>query len=328
MPANLPPQYFEAEKVYRQARTPEEKVEALEAMLAIMPKHKGTDKLRAELRRRIAKFSEEAERRPSVARKASAYNIRKEGAGQLVLVGLPNVGKSQLVSALTEASPEIADYPFTTKNPTPGMLKLENVQIQLLDMPPITDRDAKPWFAHLLRNADILLIMVDLGDDSLIQLEAISAELERMKVKLIGGEFKEEASFGIVQKRTIIVANKSDLNKSDDSFTRLNSRYGNEFPVVSISAKQGNGLEQMKWAIYRTLDIIRVYTKSPGEKSDFEQPVVLRKGSTVEDVAESIHKDLRRRLKYAQVWGSGKFEGQRVKRGHVLEDGDVVELHA
>ena len=161
MPANLPPQYFEAEKVYRQAKTPEEKVEALETMLAIMPKHKGTDKLRADLRRKIAKFSEEAQRRPSVTRKGSAYNIRKEGAGQVVLVGLPNVGKSQLVSTLTDAFPEIADYPFATKVPLPGMIRFENIQIQLMDMPPITDREAKPWFSHLLRNADILLIMVD-----------------------------------------------------------------------------------------------------------------------------------------------------------------------
>jgi len=327
MPANLPPQYFEAEKIYRQAKTPEEKVEALENMLAIMPKHKGTDKLRAELRRKIAKFSEEAQRRPSAARKGSAYNIRKEGAGQVVLVGLPNVGKSRLVSALTEAFPEVADYPYTTKMPVPGMLKFENIQIQLLDMPPITDREAKPWFSHLLRNADIVLVVVDLGDDSLIQLEAILAELENMKVKLVREGAEEELAPGVVRKRALIVGSRGDLNESRGRYAVLDSRYGAELPVVAVSAKERTGLEEMKQAIYETLDIIRVYTKSPGKKPDFEEPVVIKKGSTVEDAAGSIHKDFRSRLKYAQVWGSGKYDGQRVKRGHILEDGDVVELH-
>jgi len=328
MPANLPPQYFEAEKVYRQAKTPEEKVEALENMLAIMPKHKGTDKLRAELRRRIAKFSAEAQRRPSTATKGSAYNIRKEGAGQVALVGLPNVGKSQLVSALTDAFPEVADYPYTTKMPVPGMLKFENIQIQLLDMPPIIDREARPWFSHLLRNADILMVVVDLGDDPLIQLEAILAELENMKVKLVVEGAEEEPAPGVVRKRALIVGSKGDLSASDGHYAMLNSRYGAEFPVVVISAKERTGLEEMKQAIYETLDLIRVYTKSPGKKPDFEEPVVLKKGSTVEDAAGSIHKDFRNRLKYAQLWGSGKYDGQRVKRGHILEDGDVVELHA
>lgn len=328
MPANLPPQYFEAEKVYRQAKTPEEKVEALENMLAIMPKHKGTDKLRAELRRKIAKFSEEAQRRPSVARKGSAYNIKKEGAGQVVLVGLPNVGKSQLVSALTEAFPEVGDYPYTTKMPLPGMLKFENIQIQLLDMPPITDREARPWFSHLLRNADVLLAVVDLGDDPLIQLEDVLAELEGMKVKLMMGGAEEELAPGVVRKRALIVGSKGDLNESGGRYAMLKSRYGAEFPVVVVSARERIGLEEMKQAIYETLDVIRVYTKSPGKKPDFEEPVVLKKGSTVEDAAGSIHKDFRNRLKYAQVWGSGKYDGQRVKREHILEDGDIVELHA
>lgn len=328
MPANLPPQYFEAEKVYRQAKTPEEKVEALEIMLAIMPKHKGTDKLRADLRRRIAKSSDEAQRRHSIARKGIAYNIRKEGAGQIVLVGLPNVGKSQLVSTLTDAFPEVADYPYATKLPIPGMLKFENIQIQLLDMPPITDRDAKPWFSHLLRSADVLLIMVDLGDDPLIQLEAILAELEQMKIRVIEKEYEEEISLGIVRKRAIIVGNKSDLSNSAENYIRLKSRYSAVLPVVVISAKEGSGLDDMKLAIYKAMNIIRVYTKTPGEKPDFEDPVILQRGSTLEDAAESVHKDFRNKLKYAQVWGSGKFDGQRVKRGHVLEDGDVVEIHA
>jgi ribosome-interacting GTPase 1 len=327
MPANLPPQYHEAEKIYRSAKTPEEKVEALEAMLAIMPKHKGTDHLRAELRRRIAKHQEEAQRRPSTGKKGSSYNIRREGAGQIVLVGLPNAGKSQLVSTLTEAAPEVADYPFTTKVPAPGMMKFENIQIQLVDMPPLTDREAKPWLSHLLRNADVLLVMIDLGEDPLLQIDAILAELEGMKVKLMGMEVKDEFLIGVALKKSLIVGNKNDLSNALENCKLLQSRYGDKLPVVSIAAQKGIGLEEMKRTIYNMLDIIRVYTKSPGTKADLNEPVILKTGSTVEDAAGSVHKDFLRNLKYAQVWGSGKFDGQKVSRGYVLEDGDVLEFH-
>ena len=328
MPANLPPQYFKAEKIYRQARTPEDKVEALETMLAIMPKHKGTDHLRAELRRRIAKFSEEAERRPSPAKRGSAYNLRKEGAGQVVLVGLPNVGKSQLVSRLTDAAPEVTDYPFATKTPTPGMLKFENIQIQLVDMPPITDREARPWLAHLARNADALLVVVDLGQEPQSQLQTLLAELRGMKVSVTAERADDELVPGLVRKRALIVGNKADLDGSGHSLAALKSRCEGELTVVAVSAREGQGLAEMQRATFDVLDIIRVYTKLPGKKADLEDPVVLEKGSTLEDAAISVHKDFAARLKYAQVWGSGKFDGQRVGRGHVLADGDVVELHA
>jgi len=327
MPANLPPQYHEAEKIYRSAKTPEEKVEALEAMLAVMPKHKGTDHLRADLRRRMAKHQEEAQRRPSLPKKGSAYNVRKEGAGQVVLVGLPNAGKSQLLATLTEAVTEVADYPFTTKVPMPGMMRFENIQIQLVDMPPLIDREAKPWLSHLLRNADILLVMVDLGEGPLMQMDVIMAELEGVKVKLIGMEVKDELLIGVAQKKALIVGSKNDLNNAGENYKILRSRYGGQLPVVSISAQRGTGLEEMKRIIYEMLDIIRVYTKSPGAKADLNEPVILKKGSTVEEAAGSIHKDFLRNLKYAQVWGSGKFDGQKVSRGHVLEEGDIVEFH-
>ncbi|MFC1848504.1 GTPase [Chloroflexota bacterium] len=328
MPANLPPQYFEAEKVYRQAKTPEDKVEALETMLGIMPKHKGTDKLRADLRKRIAKFSDEAQRRTSVARKGSTYNIRKEGAGQVVLVGLPNAGKSQLVSALTDAFPEVADYPYATKNPLPGMMRFENIQIQLLDMPPITDREAKPWFSHLLRNADVLVILVDLAEDPVFQLETLVAELEGMKVKLVVEEEEDEFVPGVVRKAALVVGNKIDLDGSSENYGLLSEMYGDRLAVAAVSAREGDGLDAMTRRIFELLNIIRVYTKSPGKKADLDDPVILKRGSTVGEAAESVHKDFRSRLKYAQVWGSGKYDGQRVKRERVLEDGDVVELHA
>ena len=327
MPANLPPQYFEAEKRYRLAKSFPEKMEALDNMLAIMPKHKGTDKLRADLRRRLAKLSEEAEKKHALGRRGGIYPIRKEGAGQVVLVGLPNVGKSQLVSAITKAALDVADYPFTTQVPTPGMMKLENIQIQLVDMPPITDSAARPWLSVMLRSADVLLLVVDLADNPAPQLETVIAELEGLRVGPPGRQPREEAATPLIQKKCLIVGNKNDLGDSGRSYQALEAQYGGEFPMVSISAKEGTGLEGLRGEIYRTLDIIRVYTKAPGGKADLAEPVVLRKGSTVEDLAGSIHKDFRYQLKYAQIWGSGKYDGQRVKRGHHLEDGDVIELH-
>lgn len=327
MPANLPPEYFQAEKRYRQAKSPEEKVEALGAMLSIMPKHKGTDRLRAELRSKIAKFTEESQRKLATSRRGDAYHIRKEGAGQIVLVGLPNAGKSQLVSTLTEASPNVADYPFTTQNPTPGMMKFENIQIQLVDIPPIIDRSAQSWLPNLLRGADLLLLMVDLGQEAVSQLEIVIEELEKLKIRPIGRGAKEGTEQWVYQKKALIVGNKDDVEGSGENYGKLDYQYGGAFPIVPISAKEGTGLEKLKEEIYRRLDIIRVYTKAPGKKADLEEPVVLERGSTVGDVAESIHKDFRAKLKYALLWGSGKYDGQRVKREHVLEDGDIVELH-
>ena len=327
MPANLPPKYFEAENAYRSAKTPQDKVRALEVMLAIMPKHKGTDKLRADLRRRIAKHTEEAERRQLTSKRSYAYQIKKEGAGQVVLVGLPNVGKSQLVSSLTDASPEVADYPFTTQIPAPGMMIFENIQIQLLDTPPITDQRTGQRLNNVLRNADLLLLVVDLSQDPLYQIEAILAELEKLRIRPKGDGDGESLELTI-GKKALIVGNKSDLGDSSENFAKLRSKYGEEFQVVSLSAREEDGLEELKREIHDALDIIRVYTKAPGQKPDVTEPIILEKGSTVEDVAESVHKDFHHKLRYALIWGSGKFDGQRVSKSHVLEDGDVVELHA
>jgi len=325
MPANLPPQYFEAEKRYRHARTPQEKVEALEDMLSIMPKHKGTDRLRAELRTKIAKFYDEAQKRPLIGRKGSLlYYIKREGAGQAVLVGLPNVGKSQLVSAVTEASPEVGDYPFTTQVPIPGMMKFENIQIQLVDVPAITAPQVDSWLPNVIKNADLLLIVVDLNHDPVTQVEAIIERLEKFRINLF---HQAEVEPRTVQKRALIIGNKRDLEGAEEGYQRLNSRYGAEIPLVCLSAKEGDGLEGLAENIYRALDVIRVYTKAPGGKPEFGEPVVVQRGSTVEEVAESVHKDFRSKLKYALVWGSGKFDGQQVKRQHVLQDGDIIELH-
>ena len=314
MPANLPPQYHEAEKIYRLAKNTQEKIKALETMLAIMPKHKGTDKLRADLRRRMSRLSEELETKYVIGKKGLGYQVKREGAGQAVLLGLPNVGKSQLLSAITNATPDVADYPFTTQTPIPGMMGFENIQIQIVDIPPITNHESQPWLVNLLRSADILLILVDLGAEPLNQVETVLQELNRLRIEPMA-------------KGVLVIGNKGDLDNASESYRRLSAKYDAQFPLITISAKEGIGLEELRKEIYQALDVIRVYTKAPGRKPDFDEPVVLSRGSTAADAAEAIHKDFHNKLKYALVWGSGKFDGQKVKREHVLEDGDIIELH-
>lgn len=323
MPANLPPQYFEAEKRFRIAKTPEEKIVALQTMLAIMPKHKGTDHLHAELRRRIAKLTEEAERRYATSR--ASFYIRKEGAGQVVLIGLPNVGKSQLLAAVTDASPEIAEYPFTTKTPNIGMMKFENIQIQLIDTPPITSHESRLWLNNVARNADLIAIIVDLSINPVEEVEVAFQELDN--VSLVPSTNSTNEIIGKQQKRMLIIGNKNDLDDSNLHNQELTQKFGGNFPIIAISAKEGNNLEELKRTLFKSLGIIRVHTKSPGIKPNLNDPMVMKKGSTLKDAAESVHKDFRAKLKYAVVWGSGKFDGQRVSPEHVLQDNDIIELH-
>jgi len=314
MPANLPPQYHEAEENYRLAKTIPEKVAALEEMLAIMPKHKGTDHLRAELRRRIAKLIEASGKK--LATKRTSTVIPKEGAAQVAVIGLPNAGKSQLVSSITNASPTVAEYPFTTHSATPGMMEFENIKIQLIDTPPLVSPAIDFWLPPLLRRADALLVMVDLANAPEAQMEAITEQLNNMRIEI--GEDKTKA---------LIVGNKLDLDNAKQNYTALKNKYGGQFPLVAISAKQGTGLEELKLKLYQLLDVIRVYTKAPGKKPVFADPVVLPRGSTLEDAAAEVHKDFRDRLKYARLWGSGKHDGIMVKRDHIMQDGDIIELH-
>jgi len=325
MPANLPPQYFEAEKRYRAAKEPEEKIAALQEMLAIMPRHKGTDKLHAMLRQKIARFSQEAERKYATARRAGFY-ISREGAGQVMLVGPANAGKSQLLAAVTEAIPEIAEYPFTTKTPIPGMMKFEDIQIQLVDTPPIGRKEVRVLLSNVLRNADLIAIVIDLSREPVSQLEAALQGLREARIEPLTDD-GTQVTPGSYPRKMLIVGNKNELAGSNKNWERLRSQYDKLFPLVSISARESGGLEEFKKAVYQALNIIRVYTKTPGSKADLTDPMILEKGSTLEEAAESLHKDFYQNLKYAVVWGSGKYDGQRVSKGHVLQDGDIVEFH-
>jgi ribosome-interacting GTPase 1 len=325
MPANLPPQYFDAEKNFREAKDPMEKIAALEEMLAIMPKHKGTDHLRAELRGRIAKLTQLAAKK-SGARRAS-LGIEKEGAAQVAVIGLPNAGKSQLVATITNASPPVAEYPFTTHGATPGMMEFENIKIQMLDTPPLVPQAIQFWLPPLLRQADALLIMLDLSHDPLEQMESIIAQLEKMRIVLGGDSEADEPEFTVWHRKALIIGNKLDLDGAAPNYEALKAKYEGQFPVTAVSAKQGTGLEELKAKIYEVLDIIRVYTKMPGRKPDFTDPIVIPRGSTLADAAAEVHKDFAAGMKFARIWGSGKHDGVMARRDHILQDGDIIELH-
>ena len=322
MPANLPPHYFEAEKKFRAAKDPAEKIAALEDMLAIMPKHKGTDHLRAELRSRIAKLTQLASKKTGAQR--ASMIIEKEGAAQVAVIGLPNAGKSQLVASITNASPSVAEYPFTTYAASPGMMEFENIQIQLIDTPPLVPQAIEWWLPPMLRRADALLIMVDLSDAPRNQIAAVIEQLEKMRIAIGVGKTEEDL---LHQEKALMVGNKLDLEGAPENYAALQKRHGEQLPIIAVSARKKTGLEELKLKVYQVLDVIRVYTKVPGQKPDFNDPIILDRGNTLADAAAAVHKDFRAKLKYSRVWGSGKHNGIMVKRDHILQDGDVIELH-
>src|SRR5438045_3582873 len=186
MPANLTPQYMEAEKRFKQAGSIEEKVAALEEMIATIPKHKGTEKLQAELKKKMSVLRKESEQNKKGGRRET-YVVEREGARQIALVGAPNSGKSQLVRSLTHATPEVAEYPYTTRIPIPGMLIFENVRLQLVDLPPISPEYTESWVAQVIRNADAVLWIIDLSDDDVLdKLEETRTFLAGVHTELAG----------------------------------------------------------------------------------------------------------------------------------------------
>jgi len=323
MPANLTPQYLEADRRYRQATTPEEQLAALEEMMATIPKHKGTEHMRADIRRRMAKVRTEAARRKTAGKGGPTWHhVPREGAGQVVLVGPPNAGKSRLLAALSNASPVVAPYPFSTRAPLPGMVPFEDVQIQLVDLPPIAQETVEPWLMALIRQADGAVLTADLGDDDV--LSALDATLDfatQSRVEL----GRRGAGEGTVP--TLLVGTKADADGADGRLEIVREVYGERFPVLAVSADAEMNLDVLRRELFDMLEVIRVYTKAPGQRPDRGIPFVLHRGATVQDASAAVHKDFAERLKYARIWGTGTFSGQMVQREHVLADGDILELH-
>lgn len=328
MPANLTPEYKEAERAFKEARTPEDKLRCLEHMLAVIPKHKGTEKLQADLKTKIAKFSQQDQKKSSGSRRSSMFNVPKEGAGQVALAGAPNSGKSALLAGLTNATPEIADYPYTTVKPQPGMIQYQNVKIQLVDLPPLGKDFTESWIPGVIRNADLCLLTVNLAsDDVLDETEFVINRLREGKVELVPCVSERYKPDGSAQVKTIMVCTHADHPDAPAVLELALEMFG-RFPHISVSASDPAGLLALQELIFRALEIVRVYTKSPGKPPDRSDPVILPVGSTVIDFADTIHKDLARGLKYARIWGKDKYDGIRAPMDYRLEDEDVVELHS
>jgi ribosome-interacting GTPase 1 len=327
MPTNLPPEYFEVEKRYRAAESPAAKVACLEELIGTIPKHKGTDKLRADLRRRLSKLKSSAQARKGVSKHVSAFHVDKEGAGQVAVVGPANVGKSTLVAALTNATPEVGEGPYTTWQPTPGMMPVENIQIQLVDTPALNRDFVEPELLDLIRRADLILLVVDLETDPVQQLEDSITFLQEHRIMPAHLQYNYSDEDRLTFVPLLVLANKFDDQDSDENFEIFCQLLEDDWPLLPVSATTGRNLERLKRGVFERLDVIRIYSKAPGKEPDFKAPFVLEKGSTVEEFAGKVHKDFLENLKAARVWGSALYDGQMVKRDYVLQDGDVVELH-
>jgi ribosome-interacting GTPase 1 len=329
MPANLPPEYHKIESELRTARTPQEKIDIYERLIAVIPHHKGTDKLIAMYRQKIAKAKEEIERRPTTAKHGTTHKVEKSGAGQVIFVGPPNVGKSLLIKVLTGADPEVAEYPFTTRVPAPYMMPFENIQIQLIDTPPVTAESMEAWFSEMVKMADAVLLVADLSDPEVPGLiDGIMKKLKERKVELVPADTGIPPERFPFVKRAAIAANKLDTGGVAGRLEDLGILLETPIEKIPVSALTGRGLEEVRRAVFRLLHVIRVYSKVPGKKADREAPFTLRKGITVLEMARTVHKDFAERLAFARVWNKdGSLEGLRVTRDYVIADEDIVELH-
>lgn len=314
MPANLTAAYLSAEQAYKQAQTPQEKIAALEEMFSELPKHKGTEKMQADIRRRLAEARRESQRsKKAGSHGPPAYIVHREGAGQVALLGPPNAGKSQLVASLTHAHTAVADYPFTTRLPVPGMMMFEDVPIQLVDMPAISAEFMEPWMSQVVRSANLRVLVADPNDaDVLGEIEFILSTLDSWRIPA----------------PALLLATKQDLDGAEANLLALKELYGERFRFLGVSAITGVGLDEFRRLAFEGLEVVRFYSKPPGKKPDLGVPYVLKRGSTVQDAASHVHRDFAEHLKFARLFGPAHaHEGLMVERGHVVEDGDVLEFH-
>lgn len=389
MPANLPPEAKRKWAEVSAAKNPKEKLRLMQEFLSLVPKHKGTAKLCAQVKKQIATLRKELEeaKHRKTRRTSSKFFIEKEGAAQIVILGPTNVGKSSLLAGLTNAKVMISPTPYTTTEPIPGMLQYEDIQFQLVEAPALMEgaAEGRAWGLQTLtlaRNADGLILMVDLAANPVEQLDMMIDELGKARIvvnkpkarieierkhvgaglriiilgELIGCSFSDVEellrSYGIrdavvkifgnasiddiedavfestIYKPAIIIANKLDVNNAYENLKNLEEHVGGKLPIIAVSCKNGRGLNEIGRMLFENLDIIRVYTKEPNEKDFSKKPFVLRRGSTVYDLAKNIHSDLVENFAYAKIWSRRlAFSPQKVGASFQLEDGDIVEIH-
>jgi len=389
MPTNLPPEAKKKWAEVEATKYPRERLRRMEEFLSLVPKHKGTLKLRGQIKKQMAVLRKEMEekKRKKTGKGGPKVFIEKEGAAQIAIVGLTKAGKSSLLSAVTNAKVEVSSNPYTTKEPTPGIMDHEDIQFQLVEAPALMEgsADGRAWGLQTLalaRNADGLILMVDLSQNPVEQLSLILDEMEKARVlfsrpkgrvdiekkymgaglriiligKLIQCTMKdveellksyrisdaivkisgevtldevEDAIFeSTVYKPAVIVANKADLEGTEANLKLLNSYVENKLPILAVSCKEKISLEKLGELLFKTLEVMRVYTKEPNQKDFSKKPYILKKGSTVYDLAKSIHSDFGRNFSFARVWSKRLiFSPQKVGSSFILGDGDIVEMH-
>jgi ribosome-interacting GTPase 1 len=359
MPANVSPEYKKAQAAFRSAKDPVERLQCLKEMLRTIPKHKGSEHLQADIKSRIKDLTAELSGpKKKGAKTGPVHTITPEGAAQIALVGPPNAGKSSLHASLTGSRAEVGPYPHVTQAPLPGMFKHDDVYFQLIDLPPVSAEFMEPWMPNALQPAHAVLLLVDLNAPGCTEnIAAIRERLNEKRISLVPqwegkinhddldvigdvanknsnletGDHEDrddlDDAFRIYLP-TLLVANKSDLKAGPEEIEVLEELIGVRYPAVSVSAKTGEGLDRIGSFLFRGLQIVRVYTKVPGHEPDKGTPYTLFSGNTVTDLALKIHRDIAESLKFARIWGSGKFDGQRVGKDHVVKDGDILELHS
>jgi ribosome-interacting GTPase 1 len=330
MPANLTPQYQAAEARYRQASTNEEKIEHLQEMLRLLPKHKGTEKIFADLKRRLSKHQRVEVRSGSVSRRVPGEYVDSAGAHQVLLIGGPNAGKSALQAAVTHAKPDVAAYPYTTTHLAPAMMPIRDVQTQLVDGPALSREFARPWLKSQILACDLVLWVVSLGDDDLLDaVEDTLGMLEEWHIRLVPAE--DEVPHPDEDDRTnvpaLLVTTHADDEEASVRAELLAEAIPDVWTSIPVSTTAPTGLDVLAERVFEALHVVRVYTKIPHRKPDMTSPFLLDRGATVIDFAEAVHREIAEKLVFARIWGEGAYDGQRVQRDHVLCDGDIVELH-
>ena len=346
MPTNVTADYKKAEQAFRGARGTRERLDCLREMLRTIPKHKGTENLQAEIKTRIKHLTEELAGPKKGGRKGPSYTVRPEGAAQIVMLGPPNAGKSSLHVKLTGSHTDVGPYPYTTKLPVPGMIPYHDINLQLVDLPPISRDFMEPWIINTLQPADAALLVVDLSEpDCLDHVTAIRERLAERQVVLeehwpwLDGETVaredplEEGKIlddpFLIRLPTVLVASKCDLDPDPSELDALEELLGVNYPAIATSVETGQGLKELTALLFKGLGVVRVYSKVPGKPADTDRPFTVRRGDAVIDVAKLVHKDIAATLRFARVWGeSGQFAGQQVGPDHPVADGDIIELHS
>jgi ribosome-interacting GTPase 1 len=327
MTANLSPEFKAADEEFRKAKDPQAKLACLEKMLSTIPKHKGTEKMQADLKRKIAKLKEGLEKKSGP--KGFSVSVERAGAAQVALIGAANAGKSTLVEMTTNAKTEVADYPFSTRTVVPAMLLFENLQFQLLDLPAVSAEYMEPWVSDIIRNADCAFWLVDAGSPTIAdQVEEVRNQLLQKKIELVGQSAAlSKRDEPIRRIRSLVLGTKMDNPQAKAGLEYLKECFEPDIQVLPVSALADDDLSGLGKVIFDLNRIIRVFAKTPGKRTDLSKPYALHQGDCLLDFARVIHKDFANNLRYAKVWGSGKFDGQRIQRDQELTDGDIIELH-